>query len=85
MTRNTSTVSATTRAAFVVAVKWPDDNVPESAGIPLLAIEVRLGEQDELLVHGSNVMMGYWNRPEETVKAIPRAGCTGAPKAAPDL
>jgi long-chain acyl-CoA synthetase len=78
-------VSATTRAAFVVAVKWPDDNVPESAGIPLLAIEVRLGEQDELLEHGPSVMMGYWNRPEETVKAIPRAGCTGATKTASDL
>ena len=63
-----------TEAAPVVSVNQPDDNVPESAGIPLPGIEVRLGEQNELLVRGPNVMMGYWNRPEETAKAIDAEG-----------
>ncbi len=63
-----------TEAAPVVSVNQPDDNVPESAGIPLPGIEVRVGEQNELLVRGPNVMMGYWNRPEETAKAIDAEG-----------
>ncbi len=63
-----------TEAAPVVSVNRPDDNVPESAGIPLPGIEIRLGEQNELLVRGPNVMMGYWNQTEETAKAIDAEG-----------
>ena len=63
-----------TEAAPVVSVNRPDDNVPESAGTPLPGIEVRLGEQNELLVRGPNVMMGYWNRPEDTARAIDAEG-----------
>jgi len=32
--------------------------------------EVPLGEVGELVVKGPNVMKGYWNRPEETQKAL---------------
>jgi long-chain acyl-CoA synthetase len=63
-----------TEAAPVVSVNQPDDNVPESAGIPLPGVEVRLGEKNELLVRGPNVMMGYWNRSEDTAKAIDAEG-----------
>ncbi len=63
-----------TEAAPVVSVNRPDDNVPESAGIPLHGVEVKLGEKNELLVRGPNVMMGYWNQPEETAKAIDAEG-----------
>lgn len=63
-----------TEAAPVVSVNRLNDNVPESAGTPLPGIEVRLGEQNELLVRGPNVMLGYWNRPEETAKVIDADG-----------
>ena len=63
-----------TEAAPVVSVNRLNDNVPESAGTPLPGIEVRLGEQNELLVRGPNVMMGYWNRPEETAQVIDADG-----------
>lgn len=63
-----------TEAAPVVSVNQPDNNVPESAGLPLPGIEVRVGAQHELLVRGPNVMMGYWNRPEETAEAIDAEG-----------
>jgi long-chain acyl-CoA synthetase len=63
-----------TEAAPVVSVNRLNDNVPESAGTTLPGIEVRLGEQNELLVRGPNVMLGYWNRPEETAKAIDAQG-----------
>ncbi|MDR3569445.1 MAG: long-chain fatty acid--CoA ligase [Syntrophobacteraceae bacterium] len=32
--------------------------------------EVPIGEQGEIIVRGPNVMKGYWNKPEETAKAI---------------
>jgi long-chain acyl-CoA synthetase len=31
---------------------------------------MKLGENDEILVRGPNVFAGYWNRPEETAKAL---------------
>ena len=34
-------------------------------GPAIPGIEMRLGEQDEILVRGPNIFPGYWNRPEE--------------------
>ena len=33
--------------------------------------DVATGDVGEIAIHGENVMKGYWNRPEETAKAIP--------------
>ncbi|MFZ5509116.1 MAG: AMP-dependent synthetase/ligase [Pseudomonadota bacterium] len=63
-----------TEAAPVVSANRLADNVPESVGIPLAGVEVKIGEQDELLVRGPNVMLGYWQRPEDTRKAIDGEG-----------
>ncbi|WP_234505397.1 long-chain-fatty-acid--CoA ligase [Thermus brockianus] len=51
-----------------------------SIGMPLPSVEAKvvdeegkevpLGEVGELIVKGPNVMKGYWNRPEETQKAL---------------
>jgi long-chain acyl-CoA synthetase len=43
-------------------------------GRPLDGIEVRIGDNKELLVRGPSVMVGYWRRPEETRKAIEAGG-----------
>jgi len=53
---------------------------PESVGIPIpneevfildpLGNELGPGEAGELVVRGSNVMQGYWNAPEETIKTF---------------
>jgi long-chain acyl-CoA synthetase len=32
--------------------------------------EVRLGDEDEIWYRGPNVMLGYWNRPEETAAVL---------------
>lgn len=63
-----------TEAAPVLTVNRLDDNIPESAGLPLPGVEVRLGEDDELLARGPGVMLGYWNRPEDTSLRIDPEG-----------
>ena len=54
---------------------------PGSIGTPIAGVEMRLvdddgkdvagGEVGEIAIRGENVMKGYWERPEETQKAIP--------------
>jgi len=63
-----------TESAPVVACNTPDDNDPGSVGRPLPGVEVRIGERDELLVRGPNVMRGYWHRPEETAAVLEADG-----------
>lgn len=55
-----------TETSPVVSVNTPEDNDPHSVGHVLDGVEVKLGENDELLVRGRSVMLGYWHKPEET-------------------
>jgi long-chain acyl-CoA synthetase len=59
-----------TEASPVVSSNRPGNNDPASVGPPIPGVEVRIGDNDELLVRGPNVMAGYLNRPEDTRKAI---------------
>ena len=63
-----------TEAAPVVTGNRLDDNLPDSVGLPLPGVELRLGAGDELLVRGPNVMLGYWQRPDATRAAIDAEG-----------
>ncbi|NEK57375.1 long-chain fatty acid--CoA ligase [Geodermatophilus sabuli] len=54
---------------------------PGTIGTPIRGVEMRLldddgrdvgeGDVGEIAIRGENVMKGYWQRPEETAKAIP--------------
>lgn len=61
-------------AAPVVATNLLENNLPETVGPPLPRVEVRLGVDGELLVRSPGVMMGYWERPEETRAVIDPEG-----------
>jgi long-chain acyl-CoA synthetase len=63
-----------TEAAPVISANRLDDNVPDSVGRPLPGVELPLGAEDELLVRGPSVMLGYWRRPEATAQAIDAEG-----------
>jgi long-chain acyl-CoA synthetase len=65
-----------------VASKNPlrGDHKPGSIGLPIPNVEMSIqdddgrmlgtGEVGEICIRGGNVMMGYWNNPEETAKAM---------------
>jgi len=63
-----------TEASPIVTGNTGDDNVPDSVGVALPGIELKLGSGDELLVKGPNVMLGYWNDPAKTREAIDAGG-----------
>ncbi len=63
-----------TESAPVISSNTPGDNDPSTVGRPLPGIQVRIGEQDELLTRSDSVMRGYWQRPEETARAIDSDG-----------
>lgn len=58
-----------TETSPVVCVNRPDSNVPASIGQPLSGIEVRIGDNDELLTRSRCVMRGYW-QDEAATRAI---------------
>lgn len=63
-----------TETSPVVSVNPLEDNRPETVGVCLPGVEVRLGDHDELLIRGTGVMAGYWQNPEATATAIDGEG-----------
>ncbi|MBM4397596.1 MAG: AMP-binding protein [Deltaproteobacteria bacterium] len=71
-----------TEAAPGVTGQTPDEfaRKPGSVGRQCLYVEVRIvapdgrecgvGEEGEVVVSGPNVMLGYWNRPDETAQVL---------------
>lgn len=58
----------------VVSVNRVERNDPASVGPPIPATEVSIGDQDELLVRGPGVMLGYWQQPAATARKIDAEG-----------
>lgn len=63
-----------TETSPVVSVNTLEDNDPASVGLPLRGVQVRIGPQDELLVKGPGVMLGYWNNHAATAQVIDAQG-----------
>lgn len=52
----------------------PQGNKVGTVGLPFDGWKIRIGEEGEILVKGSGVMLGYHNNPELTAKAIDKEG-----------
>jgi len=63
-----------TETSPVISVNVPDDNEPGSVGLPLNGVELRIGEQQELLVKTPGMMQGYWNNHAATRDIIDAEG-----------
>jgi long-chain acyl-CoA synthetase len=63
-----------TETSPVVSSNRIDDNLPESAGRPMRGWEVNLGNESELLVRSSCVMLGYWRQLQKTREVIDHNG-----------
>ena len=61
--------------ACIVCANRPEDNKVGSIGTPFDGIEMKIAEKDgEILIRGKNVMRAYYNKPEETAKALDDEG-----------
>lgn len=63
-----------TETSPIVSVNRMGANNPNTVGLQLPNIEVRVGENDELQVRGPTVMQGYWHREEDTAKIFTEDG-----------
>lgn len=63
-----------TETSPVISVNRPHDNDPRGVGRPLPGVEVRTGNDDELMVKGPGVMLGYWKDPAATGAVIGEDG-----------
>jgi long-chain acyl-CoA synthetase len=59
-----------TEAGPVISANPPDAIRIDTVGRPLRGVELRLAEDNEVLVRGELVMDGYWRRPEDTAATI---------------
>jgi long-chain acyl-CoA synthetase len=59
-----------TETTAICTMDDPRQVEPGRVGSAIPGIEMKLGENDEIVVCGPNVFPGYWKRPEETAKVL---------------
>lgn len=59
-----------TETTGICTMDDPNHVTPGRVGPAIAGIEMRLGENDEIVVRGPNVFPGYWNRPLQTAEAL---------------
>lgn len=63
-----------TETSPVIAASRPGEIKFGTVGRPIPGVEVKLGEENELLARGPNIMKGYYNNPEATAAVIDADG-----------
>ena len=59
-----------TETTAICTMDDPREVEPGKVGPAIPGIEMRVGENDEILVRGPNIFPGYWKRPPETAKVL---------------
>jgi long-chain acyl-CoA synthetase len=59
-----------TETTAICTLDIPGKVEPGWVGSAVPGIEMKLGDDEEILVRGPNIFPGYWNRPEETAKVL---------------
>jgi len=59
-----------TETTGICTMDDPSNPVPGRVGPAIPSIEMRLGENDEIVVRGPNVFPGYWHRPQQTEEVV---------------
>ncbi len=59
-----------TETTGICTMDDPHHVVPGRVGPAISGIEMRLAENDEIVVRGPNVFPGYWNRPQQTAEVL---------------
>jgi long-chain acyl-CoA synthetase len=63
-----------TESSPIITCNRPDDNMPESVGRAVKSVEVKIGDNEELLARGPNIMLGYWNNQEASGRVVDADG-----------
>lgn len=64
-----------TECSGIAATHRKNDVRPETVGVPIPEVEVRLSEDGEILVKGENVHLGYYKKEDATREALTEDGC----------
>jgi len=59
-----------TETTGICTMDDPRSFVPGRVGPAIPGVEMRLGDNEEIVVRGPNVFPGYWNRPQQTADAL---------------
>lgn len=59
-----------TETTGICTMDDPANPVPGRVGPAIPGVEMRLGENEEIVVRGPNVFPGYWNRPQQTEEVL---------------
>ena len=58
----------------IATTHWKNDVRPETVGVPIPNVEVKVAEDGEILVKGQNVHQGSYKRPEASAEALNEEG-----------
>lgn len=59
-----------TETTGICTMDDPHNPVPGRVGPTIPGVEMKLAENEEIIVRGPNVFSGYWNRPQQTAEVL---------------
>ena len=59
-----------TESSPTISINTLKHNQPASIGLPLHGVSVKIGDNDELLAKGPNIMLGYWRNEKATQEVL---------------